>query len=201
MFQGCKATGRMSHNFDKTTHRCKCGRWQAGFKPKTEPVKPRAECQICERKQATDKDGTLGHHGYKRPGWGFIQGDCMGESYKPYPATDALERYLVMLKNYIISNQESLANLPNVKGLPYTFTVGSFKNSQKVDVTVLRGAEPYYQWNGAGGINIPAFEYLETIARHQLESNIDFAKKDQARVEQRIANAKEQTESTHAAQA
>lgn len=189
MFVGCSATGRMYHQFDKTTHRCKCGRWQAGFKPKTEPVKPRAECQICERKQACDKDGTLGHHGYKRPGWGFIHGDCMGHSYKPYPATDALERYLVMLKNYIVSRQQALAELPAAKGLPYAFTDGSFKSRHKVEVTVLRGAERFYQFNLTGGISIPDFAHLETIERHHLESDIENAKKDQARVEKRIADA------------
>jgi len=61
-----------------------------------EPVKnkkPRAECQICCREQALDKSGRMVNHGYKRPGYGFIIGNCFGVGYEPYPKTDALEAW------------------------------------------------------------------------------------------------------------
>lgn len=116
---GCPATGRMSHRFDRTTHRCRCGRWQAGYAPKKECVKPRAECQICEGRYATDKDGTLGHHGYKRPGWGFISGDCSGEGHKPYPATDALVKYLEQLEAFLATCRLKIEMLPQVGQYEY----------------------------------------------------------------------------------
>lgn len=60
-----------------------------------------AECQICEGRQcvrwsnATHTEKVMVHHGYQRPGIGFIVGDCFGVDRKPYPATDALAEYLV----------------------------------------------------------------------------------------------------------
>ena len=57
-------------------------------------TKPRAECQVCEKVWALISGGQLGHHGYQRPGYGYILGDCAGEGHLPFPATSALESYL-----------------------------------------------------------------------------------------------------------
>lgn len=40
-------------------------------------------CQICEAEQKLH-GGKLVHHGYKRPGWGAIVGDCYGVGFLPY---------------------------------------------------------------------------------------------------------------------
>ncbi len=114
------------HNFDRETHRCKrCGRWEAGFAPKRQSTKPRAECQICEHEMALDAAGNLGHHGYKRPGVGFIVGDCPGVGHKPYPATDALESYRAALMGMLAATIERINDLreDRVAFMPGSYTI------------------------------------------------------------------------------
>ena len=175
----------MSHRFDTVTHRCKCGRWQAGFKPKTEPVKPRDECQICERQQALDANGRLVHHGYKRPGWGCIIGDCMGVGHLPYPATDALVRYLAVVKNYIAKCEADLVALPDVTELPFHWK--EWVDRKQVDrATMIVKGEPLPR---CGNYCVPDFDNLLKVRKANLENEISFASREQARVEARIAMA------------
>lgn len=186
---GCPATGRMVHVFDKVTHRCRCGRWQNGYKPKKEPVKPRAECQICERKQALDNHGSLGHHGYKRPGWGCIEGDCMGVGHGPYPATDALELYLAAVRGHIKRCEDNLTELPNLESIEYsTDTFVGHKRVQRT-YTVKRGGESFY--DPEVRTVVPSFDDIVGRTRKKLLQEIDFAGRDEVRIVKRIAAAKE----------
>jgi hypothetical protein len=189
MWQSCPATGRLAHKFDPITHRCPCGRWERGFAPKKEYAKPRDECQICARKQAIDKDGTLGHHGYKRPGWGFIDGDCMGEGYKPYPATDALEKYKVAIQNYLNANQAALEMLPDKQELVYRYTTGYRKERQEHTIPVARGDEMKYLNENGVHVSVPSFEELEKREQRRLQSEISNATKELERVIARIKAA------------
>lgn len=54
------------------------------------------ECQICER-AFTAKKGLLSKHGYKRPGDGFLHGECFGAHRAAFPATDALVEYRAII--------------------------------------------------------------------------------------------------------
>jgi len=40
-------------------------------------------CALCWQ-EVRCPDGTLAHHGYKRPGWGYIHGSCAGTGYEPW---------------------------------------------------------------------------------------------------------------------
>lgn len=178
----------MSHKFDKETHRCKCGRWESGFAPKKEFSKPRAECQICERTQAVDADGTLGNHGYKRPGWGFIQGNCFGQGYRPYPATDALEAYKTAVLDYITKCQSELDDLPMLTSLPFQWEerVEGQRDRVKRTTDIIK-SEPKPR---CGQYCVPDFEDLLVRRKTQLENEIRFAEKDLERVDNRIQAAK-----------
>lgn len=187
MFRGCPMGGMM-HRFDPQTHRCRCGRWQNGFKPKCAPVRARDECQICERQQALDTTGCLGHHGYKRPGWGFITGDCMGAGYKPYPMTDALKLYLFAVRGHIVKCQDALAKLPTLDEIDYHDTeyLGGGKKRRRTR-SIKRGEPACY----TPGIGHPGFDHIVKITVANLENEIEFAKKDEARVCARILAAEE----------
>lgn len=189
MFRGCPTTGRMSHRFDPVTHRCVCGRWQNGYKPKTEPARPRAECQICERTQALDSAGLLGHHGYKRPGWGFITGDCMGVHHKPFPATDALEKYLSALRDYVGKCLANLRKLPTLTEWEYRYTVRTGPGQKETRTRTIRKGDDY-QYDAAARQSFPAFDSCISSARLNLESEIKFAEGDAARVVKRIEEGK-----------
>jgi hypothetical protein len=178
----------MAHRFDKATHRCVCGRWERGFKPKAEPVLPRAECQICERQQAVDGSGCLVHHGYRRPGWGFIQGDCMGVGYEPYPKTDALEVYLVAVRGHITRLETRLAEIPTLNEIPYRYTVRVNGKREERVRTIRRGDAYHYDFEER--TSFPDFEYEEGLMIRGIEAELAFARDDEKRVAARIAKAK-----------
>jgi hypothetical protein len=51
-------------------------------------------CPVCQR-DIKVRDGLLVHHGYRRPGIGYIVGDCPGVGYEPYElGVSACEHYL-----------------------------------------------------------------------------------------------------------
>lgn len=184
----CKVL-KTRHTFDPVSHQCVCGKYAHGHTPPKKYAKPRAECQICERQQACDKDGTLCHHGYKRPGWGFIAGDCMGEGHAPYPATDALEKYLTRTKNYIKTCKSSLKDLPHRETIAYTFK--TFRPENKtVTLTYKRGDDQYTHSKEYRSHCLPSFDDLIERERVRLQSEIKNATSEQKRVEARIEKAK-----------
>jgi hypothetical protein len=81
-----------------------------------------AECQICEHRQCLDRRGKMVHHGYLRPGYGQIEGDCPGVGYKPYPETDALAWYLRQVQAGAAETITTLADLPNRQQIVKTIT-------------------------------------------------------------------------------
>jgi hypothetical protein len=59
-------------------------------------------CPVCEKEFKLFGDGvkTLVHHGYQRPGDGFIVGDCFAVKYEPYEvSTKGCEDYRVAIIN------------------------------------------------------------------------------------------------------
>lgn len=111
------------HRFDPATHRCTgCGRWQAGYAPKKVTKNPKAECQVCERQQCVDSRGVMVHHGYTRPGDGWIHGDCFGVGHKPYTATSALILWHDAVADLIGRTEDRLDNLPLAETLVYEYT-------------------------------------------------------------------------------
>jgi hypothetical protein len=61
-------------------------------------------CQICERDQKLHK-GRMVHHGYRRPGYGSIEGDCPGVDELPYEVSCDL------IKTYKVNMEARLAGL------------------------------------------------------------------------------------------
>jgi len=184
----CPITRKTIHKFDPTTHRCECGQWERGYKPAKEPVRPRAECQICERKQALTSGGTLGHHGYTRPGCGWIRGDCMGVNYEPYPKTDALELYKKAVESHVARCTAKLAEVPSLDHIMYRWTIEYGSKKGDYEVKVMRGDE-YRSNYEQTGYSVPSFEQLEKTMRLNLEGEIRHGTAEIARVVRRIEAA------------
>lgn len=91
--------------------------------PRVVVRRPRGECQLCTKEQALTKRGGLGNHGYSRPGWGFIVGNCPGVGYKPFPETDALEAIIPRLNDHL-TWCESQAIEPNSYKVRVGYTHG-----------------------------------------------------------------------------
>lgn len=68
-------------------------------------------CQFCERDQKLHKR-TMVHHGYERPGDGWIHGDCPGVKCAPYELScDDLKAYLPRLRDALVGHRAWLARL------------------------------------------------------------------------------------------
>lgn len=175
----------MYHRFDNATHRCvRCERWQPGFAPKKAYVKTRDECQVCERQQATH-EGRMMHHGYRRPGWGSIVGDCFGVGHAPFPATDALELWRAAVAKQLARLNKSLRELPALDAVTYLKRdYNAPRGTPDKAITLLRGAKADYS------LGLPSFDDQVQHIEWKLSTEIGHATRELARVERRIANAK-----------
>lgn len=75
-------------------------------------------CAICQRLQKLErkrtKSGlpTMVHHGYRRPGVGYILGDCFGVGYPPYElSAEACVDAVAMLVKQIASQKEAINSI------------------------------------------------------------------------------------------
>jgi hypothetical protein len=66
-------------------------------------------CQICFKNQKLTSGKKLVHHGYNRPGYGYIVGDCFGVGYQPYElGHDACDDWLKQLERMVINYKKQL---------------------------------------------------------------------------------------------
>lgn len=71
-------------------------------------------CPVCDGDYKAP-GGLLALHGYKRPGIGYIVGDCMGAGKQPHEVSNELARaYLDILKNIETNTQRALRELPTL---------------------------------------------------------------------------------------
>lgn len=75
-----------------------------------------AHCQICAR-EIKAKTGTIAHHGYQRPGFGWQTESCMGAKYLPYEESRdripaVLDAYKEIYKRIEAEHQDYLKNPP-----------------------------------------------------------------------------------------
>lgn len=75
-------------------------------------------CAVCLNQQKL-RGGTLVLHGYLRPGWGWIDGECDGTRYQPWEVSpEGLEAYVNKLENVYIPRQEAaLANVDKISSV------------------------------------------------------------------------------------
>lgn len=190
--QVCPITKRTFHRFNPQTHQCECGKWARGYKPKT--VNPNArdrdECQICARTFSMI-GGTMGHHGYTRPGCGFIVGDCMGVGHKPFPATDALVKYRAALVGMHVRERELMElYATEERGLGYDYSTGYGRNRQTYHLTILAAAKESTSFiKGGSFISIPSFEQRREQLIRQCSAKISSILSEIRRVDERIESA------------
>lgn len=147
-------------------------------------------CPCCFRSQKTIKGAKMVHHGYQRPGHGYIVGDCFGVKFPRYEdsceGTIAYRDYLHGIQqrreaflNRLTRNEvESLTHSYQEYRLDETGSVirdrYGRRESKTVFVEVTRGAaavgSPY-----ARDINtyIPGFEELRTQQMQALKSELE----------------------------
>jgi len=79
-------------------------------------------CPCCA-KDFKVRSNKLVHHGYKRPGYGYIEGDCYGALHTPHELSDKLAKeYRDSLQRTLIDQEDALAELPTLTKLTKTVT-------------------------------------------------------------------------------
>jgi len=135
-------------------------------------------CQICEGDFKLH-NGTMVHHGYERPGDGFIHGDCTCVSHPPYEVScDMLKQYLVGLLDGLKGTKLYLERL--IGGEVLELTV------ERRDYEASRCGKPAYK---RVKVLKGELEWATTFKSetHQVESKISNYYSEIKRVEARIA--------------
>jgi len=78
-------------------------------------------CPVCER-DIKVRDNALVHHGYQRPGHGYIVGDCFGVGYEPYEVSSrCCKEYLKLVLDRVKTYSSNLRVLESPKGPEYLY--------------------------------------------------------------------------------
>jgi hypothetical protein len=68
-------------------------------------------CPVCERPIRV-RTGKMVHHGYRRPGWGQIVGDCFAVGREPYEVScEATRDYRRVVGSHLAFSEEFLGRL------------------------------------------------------------------------------------------
>jgi hypothetical protein len=106
-------------------------------------------CQICEGDFKLTPQKTMVHHGYERPGWGHIHGDCMGVHAEPYETScERLKSFRDGLRERLASNVERLRQLDagEITDLSVTSLRGYGHNARVITHCYSIGVTPVHVW-------------------------------------------------------
>lgn len=84
-------------------------------------------CGICGRNVKLNKSSLyLVHHGYTRPGWGMIEGDCYGVHFDPHEVSpEACVEYRKVVQKTLVSTKKHLVKVVRSKRSPYSRAGGT----------------------------------------------------------------------------
>lgn len=151
------------------------------------------ECQICENRQRL-RDGFLVLHGYRRPGYGHVEGDCPGTGALPYERScELLKQYAAGLRREIPLARKRLHDLAGGAIVQITTFPKDARGQflPPVDVTPPTGGKPdssaqreaWLAWIGQRD----AWDRALRNAIHAAKSRLGGLEAELARSDQRIA--------------
>lgn len=173
-------------------------------------------CPVCERLQKLSwnrksKDGhpTMVLHGYERPGYGYIVGDCFGVGYPPWELSpEGAEAWLKELRVFLKSAKNVLVTAKGAKSLfvwvspdlssdkeeTELFANGTFKttNERASDKDLRRRGESYYGKDKLERDGKGLFNRLKAAAVESAELKIERISNDIKKFETKIAGWKAQ---------
>lgn len=133
-------------------------------------------CQICEGDFKVHL-GTMVHHGYQRPGHGYIVGDCGGVNQLPYEVScELIKSYKAGLETFLTEKKAALVDLEAGKVTRIT-TSRQGRNGQIEKKVFVAGVTSLYTW-------------LDAVSNrtYDLKSTIRQVKFDIERMTKRIAD-------------
>lgn len=135
-------------------------------------------CQICGQEQKLH-GGKLVHHGYKRPGWGEIVGDCYGVHAVPYEVScELVKEYLGLVQRRLTEASSDLARWRAGKVTYFTEESRRFRGTSVLEHYAL-GVTEYWRFVRAVESRI-----------HGMEQTVRLLTGEVKRLEKRIADWK-----------
>ncbi len=140
--------------------------------PVNRTIQNTGTCGACESNVKRDGRGRMVHHGYERPGYGYIVGDCIGVGLLPFELSPegAIEVEKIMAAR-LRSVREALANLREGRVRRFTDRRGRPPNEREVVI------EPDH----------PEWPSRLRSAIYQREAEESHISRDLARVQKRIS--------------
>lgn len=153
-------------------------------------------CPVCFRNIKMTDAQKMVHHGYERPGHGYIVGDCFGVGYKPYElSSEGTEAFLRIVLRPMLANQKKhLRALKSGQITEFKYQTqdrtkprepGTYK-FPTMFVTVKKGDEGK---NTEPGIH-PSFEYLLDSDIRETEYRVKGLTGDIAEMDKLVADWK-----------
>lgn len=143
-------------------------------------------CPVCEGRIKV-RGGTLVHHGYQRPGYGHIVGDCFGVNRLPHetsPETAKAYRDEAIVPRIAACVRET-ARVETATVLAYTYE-RRLADRQKVpaQIEVKQGDPPSPHVDEVDRFNhlIPSFDQVRRVRLANLESEIRMLERDNERL-------------------
>jgi hypothetical protein len=129
------------------------------------------------------------HHGYERPGYGHIVGDCFGVHRLPHETSpDLAKDYCGVLEAHLKALVARTARVESAAELTHTHIEGRRETRQEVPVTVRKGDRTRYE----GMHTIPSFDSLQQSMLREIARETDAVERDIQRLTNLIATWTEQ---------
>jgi len=165
-------------------------------------------CPFCFNLQCTKNNGKMVNHGYRRPGCGYIIGNCFCVGWVPFEvsnegtlyAIEQVKKAINHIAQVIVTHEKGLDNyewsysytVRNENGrpivlVPGTRTKSTVWESEKVSFVVARGdavkkvpsADPHAGWSYKT-VSVPSYEQLRAEALDDAQRAMTNAKRDLA---------------------
>lgn len=184
---------------DKTLVTCSRCAKDLGITPAAKPESKNVmgTCACCFSNQKTqtktaNSSGTMFHHGYERPGNGYIEGACPGHDFLPYEKSCEGTKYMLERAQSALANTiahiEDLKVCTSVTKYVVTGHEGSLHKriDKGVSITLVKGEAPvvvecasYYGYKKTFTFEQVRDEYLhvQESRKSSIESDIKFYEK------------------------
>lgn len=145
-------------------------------------------CPVCETRFKV-RSGLLVHHGYKRPGDGYIVGDCFAVGMLPHEVSSATaSAYRTSTTAHLEMLEASKVQIAEATELTYTHKPLALKGNSTVSVNVQKGDLTRYE---VGNV-VPSFDEIQKGLLTRLARQIGMAQDVIARMTKLIDTWTEQ---------
>ena len=112
-------------------------------------------CPVCDARYKV-RGGKLVHHGFRRPGYGHIVGDCFAVGMEPHESSPhAAEKYREHVQVQLAALESERVAMHSVETLGYTYKVSEGLGRSKSETVLLRNGDKGHY---VGSARIPSFE-------------------------------------------